>query len=59
MAQRSLTSIFYVHPVLEFLINLQSKLIKGGFVNLFLLICMKDFQFTIFEYPGVYPFQKI
>ena len=31
----------------------------GGFVNLFFLICMKHFHFTIFEYPRVYSFQKI
>ena len=30
-----------------------------GFVNLFLLIGMKYFHFTIFRYPRVHPFQKI
>ena len=30
----------------------------GSFVNLLLLIGMKNFHFTIFWYPRVYPFQK-
>ena len=32
---------------------------KGGFVNLFIWIWMKNFHFTIFRCPRVYPFQKI